>query len=169
MAETIDWVLYDHGAPSHAASATVTLFDQAESAATNTYQDTNMPIAGQLPTTQKMVVHKLGVIFDWGAAVANATEESDFLDQGTLELKIADRRMFIAPLHILLAPSQFACIDIAAGASVSSNQVNWFELKNPITLNGGVPFSVEITQGLTDTTADCTIGVVLVGELTRPS
>lgn len=168
MPETIDWVLYDYGAPTHAAKASVTLFDQAESAATNAHQDTNMPIANQLPASQSFVIKKIGVIFDWVAAVTNAAEESSALDQGTLELKVAERRMFIAPLHILLAPNQYSCVDIAAGASASSNPVNWFELEHPIAIPGGVPFKVIINQGLTDTTADITFGVCLVGELTRP-
>lgn len=169
MAETIDWVLYDYGAPSHAASATVTLFDQAEDAATNTYQDTNMPIANQLPSGQKFVIKKIGVIFDWVAAVANATEETDFFDQAILELKIAEKRAFIAPLSIMLAPNQFPAVDIASGASCGNAPVNWFELDHPITIEGGTPFKVILTQGLTDTTADITCGVCLVGELTRPT
>lgn len=168
MPVTRDWVLYDHGAPTHAASATVTLFDQAESAATNTYQDTNMPLANQLPTTQKFVIHKIGVIFDWEAAITNAGEEVDALDQGILELKIAEKRVFIAPIHIVMAAGQQASADIAAGANISSNAVNWFEFKHPILIPGGTPFKVVITQGLTDTAADITFGVCLVGELTTP-
>jgi len=130
MAETIDWVLYDYGSSSHAASVELILFDQSEDSATNDFQDTNMPIANQLPSGQKFVIHKIGVVFDWVAAVANAAEESAALDQATLELKIAEKRMFIAPLQLLLAPGQYACVDIASGASATNSPVNWFELKN---------------------------------------
>lgn len=169
MAETIDWVLYDYGAPTHAAGATVTLFDQTEAAATNNEQDTNMPIAGQLPTTQKFVIHKIGFIPDWVAGIANANDQQDFYDQGTLELKIAEKRMFIAPLHILTAPGQLGADTVAAGATQYGPGTTWFEFKHPITLEGGTPFKVVITQGITDTTASHTVGVVLVGELTRPT
>lgn len=166
--ETIDWVLYDFDSGSHAAGVEVTFFDTTESAATNNQQDTNMPIAGQLPSGQKFVIHKIGILFDWPAAVANATEETDALDQATLELKIAEKRVFIAPAQILLAPNQFPAVDIASGASCGNIGNNWFELKHPITILGGTPFKAILTQGITDTSADITFGVVLVGELTRP-
>lgn len=167
--ETIDWVLYDFDKGSHAAGVEVTFFDAAEPSATNNQQDTNMQVASQLPSGEKFTIHKIGVLFDWPAAVANATEETDALDQATLELVVASKRMFIAPVQILLAPNQFPAVDIASGASCGNIGNNWFELKHPITIPGGTSFKVVLTQGITDTTADITFGVCLVGELTRPA
>ena len=160
--EEIDFILYDLVASGTTASAEKIFFNQNRS--TSGLAVTNMEIAGQLPSTHRFLIKKLGLLIDVNAA---AGDSADVLDSAITELYINNKLIFSAPSPIFALP-----IDISttrtAEVGGAAGQVE-FELDKYVTIQGGTPFKVSMTIGKTAASASTDLTYLLRGKLIRPS
>lgn len=165
--EEIDYVLYDTQTSGTTAGAAITFFDQSEASAG--IKATNMPIANQLPSSQRFSINSIQVLFDPEMATGDL---KDILDQAVLEIKINEKRKFIAPLAWFTSQGQLIPSTTWGGATVSDLPQmggSVYTLTNPIALQGGTTLSVKIQIGQTAPSASSYIQVLLCGLLIRPA
>jgi len=163
MPETIDWVFYDLVASGTTESVKKTFFSHDEPS--DGLQVTNMPIAGQIPSTQKFELHSIEFIPDVEAATGDL---KDLLDAAVLELYVNEKRMLSAPLIMFCANSYL--IPMSTESTVDKPQLAGtpYKLEKPITISGGDSIKVEVTIGKTAVSASMDMIVCLKGLLTRP-
>ena len=170
MPETISWVYY-HGQDLGTSAGTKTFFQTDKHAATNGLADTNMEVAGQLPSANKFVIKKISVIPSPNEDPADILAA---LSEAVLQLNIAGKPYLEIPV--------VECIKGAGGAAsaalygqASATEIDryspggdGYKLDIPITLMGGVAFDVKITFVNAPSTS-CFVYVCLHGDLTRPT
>lgn len=159
--EEIAWMLYDTEGGYDSANTTLQYFDQAESAVGP--DETNMPIAGQLPATQRFLIKEIHFFINDVIASADA---HNIMDRSYLELKINNKRMFIAPLRMLIGGG--TVLPSAVTQDEDQLQGDGFKLDKGIVINGGDSIIVETDTGETSMGTDAECSVALVGRLVRP-
>lgn len=159
--EELDFVLYDLVASGTTASAKLTFFNQNE--ASNGIAVTNMPMNGQLPSSQRFLIKAIELLIDVNAA---AGDSADVLDAAIIDVKINNERKFSIPAIRCAVPVN-ASITRTAELGGALGFVP-FELDKAIAIPGGVPFAVEMTIGKTAASAGTDITMLLRGRLVRP-
>lgn len=159
--EELDYFLYDLVASGTTASAKLTFFNQNE--ASNGIAVTNMPMNGQLPSTQRFLVKAIEVLIDVNAAAGDA---ADVLDAAVIDLKINNERKISLPAIRCSVPVSSTITQTATlGNAISFAP---FELDKGLVIMGGIPFAVEMTVGKTAASATSDITMMLRGRLVRP-
>lgn len=161
--DQLHYIFFDVQGATASANLVLNYFSRAESAQNK--RTTNMPLAGQLPPNQRFMLKKIYIMMD--AEFNTATDESDVLDGGSLDLTINKRRMLHGPLRSFVGPirrdgSHVTDVD----ATFTGREVM---LDPYLTIPGGTEFNVEIITGDTAPTATNQLTVVMEGELVRPS
>jgi len=160
--EELDYVLYDVVASGTSASVTKTFFNHNE--AEDGLAVTNMPIPGQLPSTQRFLVKSIQLLIDVNAA---AGDSADVLDGAVTEFKINNRRVYCCPSALLAVPvatSQTRTAEL--GGAVNNVEP---KLDKAIVIPGGVPFKIEMLLGKTAPSASTDLTYILKGRLVRPA
>lgn len=158
--EELDYILYDLVPSGTTPSAKLTFFNNDE--ASNGIQVTNLPMSGQLPSTQRFLVKEIRVVIDPEAVVG---DRLDVLDAAVIDLKVNNERKFSC--FAVEALGNFAFLPSGVTSTVEGVQGKPFELDKGIIIDGGVPFSVEFTVGKTAASASTDIYVMLRGRLVR--
>lgn len=160
--EEIDWLLYDTEGGYDSANATLVYFDQAESSVG--LDETNMPVAGQLPSSQRFLIKEIHFFINDVVASADA---HNIMDRSYLELKINNKRMLAGPLRMFVGGGTV----VNAAVTQDEDQITGegFKLDKGIVINGGDNFVVETDSGETSMGTDAECAVVLRGRLVRPA
>ena len=160
--EEFDIPLYDTEGGLNAADTNIQFFDQGEAAVG--IDETNMPKASELPSTQRFLVKKIEVFVN---DVSAAADEHTMLDRSVLEMKINSKRVFVAPLRLLMGGATV----LPAGVTQDEDHVAGFgyDLDRYIVIPGGTQFSVVIETAQTATGADMELTVALRGRWVRPA
>jgi len=164
----IHTTLYDTWQPGTTANAEATLFQTPQGGdATHNEQFTNMRGAGQLPSEEKFTLRNIKLIIDEQIA------EADFdtrLYTSFIELRVKDKTLLKAPSAMFFAHSAYGGHFTQATAALTQAigpAGNGFELRIPITIDGGVRFLVRCVQGAAFASA-IDHKIVLEGELDIP-
>ena len=161
--EEIPYILFDVQSSTTTANTVLNFFSRAEAAQNK--RTTNMPLASQLPPSQRFLITKIELAGD--SEFSTATDQSDVFDGGSLELTIAKKRYLHADLRAFLGtgmrlPPGVTNVDESfAGPGYVPDQ--------GITIPGGVEFNVEVITGDTAPTAAQQLTVRLHGILVRPA
>lgn len=141
-------VLYDTAPIGTTANAVHTLYQTSQGGdATHDKQFTNMRGAGALPTSEMMTVFNVGITLDEDTIQADL--ELLFYSS-RLELFIKDRSIFRLPLAWCargMAWSGAYTLAVAADDAHLGIVGDGYELREPVTIDGGDVFRVEIIQG----------------------
>jgi len=195
--EAITQSLYDFQAYPAAGSNQLTFFALPVGQGGKTLSDTNMTLAGQLPTNQEFLITSVETFFlpstpsvpadlpaAFGAkAVANSVnDEYIFRRQGNLRLTIGSKDYLQeGPLHRFPQKTHF-CVEGAAAdssnpAAASQTRIAWGKtvgrpyLINPVLLTSNQNFSVTLNwpEGPQAVTNPARVGIILDGILYRRS
>ncbi len=158
--EQLDHIFYDTELSTTSANTNLTLFDGTEAA--SGLDDTNMPIASQLPSSQRFLVKKISVHFNDVLASADA---ENILDRGSFEMRVNDRRVFACPLREVMSEKTV----LPSGVTQDEQYFvgGTYEFENYVHIPGGVRFNVLIETGETAPGASTALTVCLHGELVR--
>jgi len=160
--EELAWVLYDTEGGYNAANTALAYFDQAESAVGQ--DETNMPVANQLPSSQRFLIKEI----HWFLNDVSATvDETNILDRAFIELTINNRRKFVAPLRMVVGGATI----IPSGVTQDEDHLagEGFKLERGIIVNGGDNLAVTVDTGETSAGTDMEATVALIGRLVRPA
>jgi hypothetical protein len=144
--ETVSWPLYD--TQSFHGQNELLFFSDVRMA-----NNSNMRIGGSLVEQQKMILRRVGV------ALLNGTckVKRCVFRSMSLELQIMDRTFLELPGFMF-----------AAGFT-NSRGTQFFEIANPLTINGATPFRVYLRFHLPIESVLVDISVILDGEKIRPT
>jgi len=170
MAVTRDWVLYGGDTVDFSSASTDNVFfNEDEAAAGGGVNETNMPIASQLPREWNMKVHEIQVLLDATELAATSLDALDALHQSLIEIKIAKKRVFIAPVKCCLGPGNLFHPAVESNAAGMTANAQGFIFRNPLIIPGGTPFEVILRTGVTAATSSTNeVTIALIGEMTMP-
>ena len=156
-----DYMYYDGDLSTTTANTSLTIFDGTEAA--SGLDDTNMPQASQLPSSEDFVVKKISVHFNDVLASADA---ENLLDRASFELRVADKRRLAGPLREFMSEKSV----VPSGVTQDEQYFvgGTYELENYIHIPGGTKFNVLIETGETAAGVSTNITVCLHGERATP-
>jgi len=159
--EELDYVLFDVQSSTTTANTVLNFFSRAESAQNK--RTTNMPLASNLPSTQRFLVREVQLVGD--SEFSTATDQSDAFDGGSVELTINKRRYLHGDMRCFLGPG----MRVPPGVTNVDESFSGtgFKLERGIVLPGGTEFNVEVITGDTAPTAAQQLTVRLIGTLVR--
>lgn len=162
----LSYIFFDSVATG-AAAIDALLFQVARGAdATHTEDFTNMVSSGAFPSGQKFVIEHIGVMVEPALTPADADA---LFHASILQVLINSQVDFWCPLASVVdmsAWSGFNNLAAAAGLQVTGSLGKGFDLKIPISVDGGVGFGVRIKTTVA-TVASSKLICALTGTYTR--
>lgn len=164
----VDWIMYDTAPFTIAAAGQLQLFQVPQGGdATHIEAYCNTPGAGSLPANQNFVIKAIAIYPDQDVTIGDLRL---VFKQSYVEIVVSDKVMLKVPMAYLAAPMDFSQavnfadpLVLAAGAYSAP----LYEFVIPISIPGGTPFKVNITQ-ITALIAAVQVKCLLIGTLTRP-
>jgi len=121
--------------------------------------------AGSLPDKTNFTIQKIVIFPDDDFAIADL---QDFLVDSYVEITLNDAQVFMSPLRSCVGLSSYAghfTQAVAADEALIGLEGMGFELQEPIVVEGGVSFLVELGQGKALSAANMGVKVALYGIL----
>jgi len=160
--EQLSWVLFDVQSSTTTANTVLNFLSRSEGAQNK--RTTNMPIAGQLPSTQRFLLKKIRLMTD--SEFNTTTDVNDVMDGGSIEVTLNNKRMIHAPLRAALG--LYTKIGSTTADADTLPQGEGIDLDPYLVIPGGSNVNVEVITGDTAPTAANQLTVMLIGELVRP-
>ncbi len=162
--------LYDTAVFGNVANFDSDLFRTAQGAdSVHSESFTNSRGSGSLPNEESFVCDWIGVTADFNTA---APEDYQVMWLGSfLEIRIGDKTMLKAPLHIFANRNSYNgayTLAVAADNSLIGLEGDGYHLDKPIAIPGGTSFRVRVFQALALSAANKNVKVELGGILTLP-
>ena len=160
--EQLTQPLYDTTLSGTAADADILFFNKSESA--DNREVTNFQQIGVLPTSHRFLLKGFVAFFN---DVSAAGDEINVCDRGIFELLLNNKRVFLAPLRMLIGKQT----TLPSGVTLDESFVvgEGFMLESYIIIKGGVPISGILNTGKTAASVSTALTIALLGELVRPS
>lgn len=167
---TLSYPIFDTLVFGNAVQTEQALFQvQQGGDATHTKSFTNMRGAGSFPNQESFLVKKISAFIDF--LVVLPSDLYNVWIGNYLELRVADQTMIQAPLRMFANYNAFNghySQAAAANGTLGGIQNDGFELENPVMIDGGTAFRVNIPQTVALSVASIPLRVVLHGDLKRP-
>lgn len=163
-----DWTLYDTAVFGATAVTDHELFKVAQNGdATHTQSFTNSRGAGVMPANEQFDIDTIGISPDGDFS---ANDRGDMWDGAFITIRVNNQDVFTAPLRMCAGYAAYSG-HFTQAAAADMNRIGLegmgYKLNKPITIKGGMSFSVIVSQR-TAITAASNVKTMLRGNLTLP-